>query len=156
MKRYFFAFLAVILVLTMWTGCSEKAGQLADQAAGAVETGKQKLEQQVKSILEKYEADVVELKTAVGNLSGTEGDVQFFCAALIRTDSTAIAQGCVDALNKVFTDAGLLSQTGSKIESTHLVHKELTYKRTDFSDGTYYTVYGYHADLASILPTEGK
>ena len=141
MKRYFFAFLAVILVLTMWTGCSEKAGQLADQAAGAVETGKQKLEQQVKSILEKYEADVVELKTAVGNLSGTEGDVQFFCAALIRGNSDIIPQRCADALGKVFDEAGVLVQTGNLVDSPLVENRKVAFDHADFADGSYYTVY---------------
>ena len=153
MRRSISLILIAVMLACLFAGCGETVNEIADSVKKAA---MEELEAQVKATLEEHKLEVIELKTGFGKLNDDGGELQFFCAALIRTDSTAIAQGCVDALNKVFTDAGLLSQTGSKIESTHLVHKELTYKRTDFSDGTYYTVYGYHADLASILPTEGK
>ena len=153
MRKSISLILIVALLACLFSGCGEKANEIADSVKKAA---MDELEAQVKATLEEHKLEVIELKTGFGKLNDNGGELQFFCAALIRTDSTAIAQGCVDALNKVFTDAGILSQNASKIESGYLVHKELLYKHTDFSDGTYYTVYGYHKDLSSILPTEGK
>ena len=58
-------------------------------------------------LFEKYKIEILDMKTAVGKLSGTGGDVQFFCAALVQSDSDAIPQSAADTLSKLFHDAGV-------------------------------------------------
>ena len=75
-RKYISLILAAILLLTSLTGCevvSEIAGNVADAAM-------EELEAQVKETLETYKVEVVEIKTAVGKLNGSSGDIQFFCA----------------------------------------------------------------------------
>ena len=109
------------------------------------------MEVQVKAALEEHKLEVIEIKTAFGKLNDT-ADNQYFIAALVRTEKTDIIEASLSGLNKVFTDTGCLPETDSAIDSEHLVHKDLSYTRTDFSDGTYYTVYGYLDDLTKFVP----
>ena len=138
-------------------GCSEAVGEIAGNVADAA---RKELEASVKATFEKYKVDVIELKSAIGKLNGTSGDNQFFCAALVQSDSDALPQSCADALAKVFHDAGIAVQTGSKIQSNYLEHKQISFKFNSFEDGkTYYIVYCYiHRipdlnDLKEFLPT---
>ena len=146
--------LAAALLAGMLSGCgviSEIAGNVADAAMA-------ELEKQIKDTFETYKVDVVEMKTAVGKLNGSDGKIQFFCAALVKSESASVPQSCADALSKVFTDAGLTPATGSRIESPYLQHKEISFKFTDFdSSADYYVIYAYMDDLAKFLslqPTE--
>ena len=49
-------------------------------------------------------------------------------------------------------------QTGSKVESPLLVHKDLKFKHTDFDSSNYYTIYAYQSkiDIDLNLPTLGR
>lgn len=158
-------FAAIILVLCMFlslTACGGVAGEIAGNVA---EAAKKELENQVKTTFEKYKIDILDMKTAVGKLSGENGDLQFFCAVLVQSDSDAIPQSAADTLSKLFHDAGIQIQSGAEIESPYLEHKELTFKYDGFSDGrTYYTVWCYTdklpsledlKDLKNALTTEG-
>jgi len=130
----------VILLVTALTGCAvvgDIAGNVADAAA-------KELENQLKATLEKHKVEVVEVKTAFGNLNSNDDmALQFFGAALIQSDSDTAAENCAKALDAVFEEAGFMTQTGSAIEVKYLVHKTLSYDHTDFSEGNYYTVYVY-------------
>ena len=153
MNRKFFAvMLCLLLVMSLFAGCSETASEIAGNVANAA---MKELENQIKQVLEENKLEVVELKTAFGALNGS-GENQFFCAALVKSDATAIPQATADTLKKVYTDAGLLPQNGSTIESGYLQHKTISFKHSDFSDGSYYVVFVYHEDLVSNLPTFGK
>ncbi len=139
MFKKFAACFCVLALLCSLAGCGEVAGEIAGNVA---EAAKKELENQVKATFEKYKVDVIELKTAVGKLSGTSGDIQFFCAALIESDSDAIPQSVADSLSKVFHEAGITVQTSSKVENSYLEHKEVVYKHESFDDGKiYYTVW---------------
>ena len=122
------------------SGCAvvgDIAGNVADAAA-------KELENQLKATLEKHKVEVVEVKTAFGNLNSNDDmALQFFGAALIQSDSDTAAENCAKALDAVFEEAGFMTQTGSAIEVKYLVHKTLSYDHTDFSEGNYYTVYVY-------------
>ena len=149
--------LALGLLLCCLTGCGEAVGEIAGNVA---EVAKTELENQVKAAFEKYKVDIIELKTAVGKLNGENGDIQFFCAALVQSDSEAVPRDVADSLSKLFHDAGLAVQTGSEIESNYLEHKELSFKFTGFDDGkTYYLVWCYTdklpslSDLESLVPS---
>jgi len=151
-RKFFAALLCVLLMVPMVAGCGEAVGEIAGNVASAA---MKELENQIRKTLEENKLEVVELKTAFGALNGT-GENQFFCAALIKSDATAIPQSAADTLAKVFTDAGLVQQTGSAIESGYLQHKALSFKHSDFSGGNYYIIFAYHEDLAASLPTIGK
>ena len=138
-------FIAILLVAVtvMLVGCSG----VGDIAASVADAAKQELENQVKTIIEKNKVELVEMKTAFGELNDEGGKTQFFCAALIKCESEKMVEECVKAMDVAFKEAGMAVQTGSKVENEHLVYKEITFDHADFSEGTYYVVYGYTASL---------
>ena len=142
--------LMLVMVLSCFTGCSETVGEIAGNVADAA---MEELEKQVKSALEKNKVDVIEMKTVFGKLNDEGSKHQFFCAALIRSDATELPEAAAEAVRNLVTEAGMLEQTGSKLESPHLVHKTIEFKHTDFSEGNYYVIYAYHEDLSASMPT---
>ena len=148
MRKIFALFLAVCMLLGV-TGCavvSDIAGNVADAAV-------KELENQLKATLEKHKVEVVEVKTAFGQLNGDdEKALQFFCAALIRSDSDTAAQTCAKTLDGLFEEVGWMAQTTSQVNHSALVHKTVQFDHTDFSGGNYYIVYVYNSALAVDLP----
>jgi len=148
MKKSIICLLALILVLGCLTGCGEAVGEIAGNVA---EVAKAELEAQVKAAFQKYKVDVIEFKPLLGKLNGEDGTIQFFCAALVQSDSEAVPQDVADTLSKLFHDAGLTLQTGTEIENGYLEHKQLSYKFSGFEDGkTYYTVWCYTDKIPSL------
>ena len=140
--------LAAFMLCGIFAGCNavgEIAGNVADAAM-------KELENQVKATLEKNKVNVVELKTAIGKLNDEGSEMQFFCAALVKSDTDTVVNGAAEAMGAVFEKSGGLVQTGSKVESEYLVHKDITFKHSDFSDGTYYVIYVYISDMSIKLP----
>ena len=149
MKRKFLClFLAVLMTLSL-CACGETAGKIADSVMDAAMT---ELKNQVKSLLEQNKLEVVEIKTAFGKLNDEGGKYQFFIAALIKSNATAVPQSTADAMGKLFSQAGLNAQSESALSNAYLVHKEISFKQTDFSSGNYYVIWGYAADLSVELP----
>ena len=144
--------LAAVLLAGMLSGCGDTVSKIAGNVADAALA---ELENQIKQTLEENKLEVKELKSAYGALNG-DGENQFFCAALIKSESSAIAQSTANTLAKVFTDAGVMEQTGAKISSPYLEHKDLSFNYSSFSDGTYFVIYVYHKDVAASMPTIGK
>ena len=140
--------LAAFMLCGIFAGCNavgEIAGNVADAAM-------KELENQVKATLEKNKVNVVELKTAIGKLNDDGSEMQFFCAALVKSDTDTVVNGAAETMGAVFEKSGVLVQTGSKVESEYLVHKDITFKHSDFSDGTYYVIYVYISDMSIKLP----
>lgn len=154
MKRMLSLILVLALSACLFAGCSEAVGQIAGNVADAA---KEELEKQIKEKFEEYKVDVVELRTAFGKLNDeTDSSTQIFCAALVKSNSDALPQSCADALDYLFTETGVESQTMSAIENSHLVHKSLKFNHSDFSAGGYYIVWFYHSSLTGdFLSTEG-
>ena len=152
-RKIYILILALVMTLSLFTGCSETVGEIAGNVADAA---MEELEKQVKAALEKNKVEVIEMKTAFGKLNDEGSKNQFFCAALIRSDATDIPKAAADTIGKLVTEAGLLAQTGSKVESDLLVHKEIVFKHSDFSEGNYYVIYAYHEDLTANMPTLGE
>ena len=148
MRKLFSLILALALTLSL-AGCGGTVGEIADSVMDAA---MDELKAQVTRVLEENKVEVVELKTAFGKLNDDGGKYQFFLAALVKTQSESVAQTAADALNKLFTDAGAGIQTGSAVENPHLVHKNITFKHSDFSQEGYYLIWGYVADLSIDLP----
>ena len=149
MIRKILAMLLAACMLLGVTGCAvvgDIAGSVADAAV-------KELENQLKATLEKHKVEVVEVKTAFGQLNGEdEKALQFFCAALIKCDSDTAAQTCATALDTIFEETGWMSQSASQVTHSALVHKTVKFDHTDFSSGNYYTVYVYNSALAIDLP----
>ena len=141
-------FLAVFMTLSL-CACGGTAGQIADSVMEAAAT---ELKNQVRQLLEQNKLEVVEIKTAFGKLNDDGGKVQFFIAALVKSNSTAVPQSTADTMDKLFSQAGLNPQSESALAHAHLVHKTITFKHTDFSAGNYYVIWGYAADLSIELP----
>lgn len=150
MKRKIFSLLLIAAMLLSLCGCNDTVSQIADSV---VDAAVEELKTQVTRVLEENKLEVVELKTAFGKLNDEGGEYQLFIAALVKSDATAIPQSTADTLGKLFSDAGLLTQTGSTVESEHLKHKEITFNHSDFTSGNYYVIYGYAADLTANMPS---
>ena len=158
MFKRFVSLLCALVLTVICCGCGEVAG---DIAGNVVEAAKKELENQVRTTFEKDKVEVIELKTSVGKLNGSSGENQFFCAALVESDSDAIPQSVADNLAKIFHDAGITVQVGSQVEHSYLEHKTITYKYSDFAESkTYYTVWCYTdrlpglEDLKNLVPSE--
>lgn len=151
MKKVISLLLALVLSLGLFTGCNETTNKIASSVADAA---MKELEVQVKAALEEHKLEVIEIKTAFGKLNNT-ADNQYFVSALVRTEKTDLIDASLAGLKYVFTDVGCIAETDSKIDCEHLVHKDLSYSRTDFSDGTYYTVYAYYDDITKFVPKNG-
>lgn len=144
MKRILTFILAIVLICTVFTGCN-KVNEIADSA---VQAAKAELEKQIQDKIREHKVELIELKTAVGNLnSDNKLAVQFFAAVLIYTESETAPGTCADALSGVLGEAGYMVQTESKVTHEKLVHKSLAYDHADFSAGNYYTIYIYKDSL---------
>ena len=149
MKHKIISILLLCALMVSLCGCNETVGQIADSVADAA---MKELKNQVTALLERNKLEVVEMKTAFGDLNDEGSKYQFYIAALVKSNGTAVPQATADAMNKLFTDAGLITQTTSVLESPSLVKKGITFKHEDFSAGNYYVIYGYMADLSIDLP----
>ena len=152
MRRILSVFLIIALTACLFAGCGDTVDKIADSV---IQAAKEELVAQVKLALEENKLEVIEVKTAFGKLNDDGSDMQLFVAALVRTEKTDIIQSSLVAPAKVFTDVGLFQETDSTIDSPLLVHKSLSYGHSDFSDGTYYTVYAYYNDISKFVP-KGK
>jgi hypothetical protein len=149
MKRIIALLSAAVMCLGLFTGCSETTGKIASSVA---EAARMELEVQVKAALEEHKLEVIEIKTAFGKLNDDGSEYQFFIGALVKSNATAVPQSTADTMGRIFSDAGLTAQTESALKNEHLVHKNITFKQTDFSAGSYYVIWGYAADLTVELP----
>lgn len=141
-------FPAILLVFALLTGCS----QVNDIADSVAQAAKEELQQQIEAKLEEHKVDIVEIKTTIGHLNGDDPKaLQFFAAILIRTNSDTAPETCAEALKGMFTQTGYMTQGQSDVIHELLEHKQLAYDRSDFSDGTYYTVYAYNKSLLPNL-----
>ena len=152
MRRMISLILAAALCFSL-CGCGGTVGEIA---GNVMDAAMRELKNQVQQLLEKNKLEVVEMKTAFGKLNDEGGKNQFFIAALVRSNSTGVPQSTADTMGKLFSDAGLNVQTMSVFENEHLVHKDITFKQTDFSTGNYYVIWGYAADLSISLPDLGS
>jgi hypothetical protein len=147
-RKFLSLILAAAMVLSL-CGCGETAGQIA---GSVMDAAMNELKNQMVQLLEKNKLEVVEAKTAFGQLNDDGGKYQFFIAALVKSNSTTVPQSTADTMDKIFSDAGLTYQTSSVLENSHLVHKDITFKHADYSAGNYYVIWGYAADLTVELP----
>lgn len=149
MKYRFSVALLIVTLLLSLCGCDGVVGEIAGNVADAA---MKELELQIQNTLQEYKVEIVEVKSAVGKLNDTsDSTAQFFCGVLVRSNSDALPSGGASALGKIFEQSGIQSQTASKIESTLLQNKSLSFKHTDFSGGNYYLIWVYSASLTQKL-----
>ena len=148
MKKIIGLILAVACMMSLLAGCNGVVGEVADSVLTAA---KDELVAQVQTKVEQYKVTVKETKAAVGTINDEGGKYQFYCAILVQTNEESSAADCAKAVGMIFGQSGYVAQTGSAVESEHLVHKTITYDATDFSEGNYYTVYVYVADITKIV-----
>ena len=149
MKRILSLALVLAMALCLFAGCGDAVGDIAGNVASAA---REELEKQVKAKFEEYKVDVVEMRTAFGDLNDeTDSASQIFCAVLVKSNSDALPQSCADALAHLFEESGVEYQTMSQVTNTHLVHKELSFKHEDFRSGGYYVVWFYSSSLTGGL-----
>ena len=149
MKRRLLALFLAVLVTLSLCGCGGTAGQIA---GSVMDAAMNELKNQMVQLLEKNKLEALEVKTAFGQLNDDGGKYQFFIAALVKSNGVAVPQSTADTMGKLFSDAGLTVQTSASLENSHLVHKDITFKHTDYSAGNYYVIWAYAADLSIELP----
>ena len=149
MKRKLLSLILAVAMVLSLCGCGGKAGEIA---GNVMDAAMKELKNQMQQLLEENKLEVVEMKTAFGKLNDDGGKYQFFIAALVKSNSASIPQSTADNMAKLFSDAGLAVQTAAVFENSHLLHKNITFKQADFSDGNYYVIWGYAADLSIDLP----
>lgn len=149
MKRKVFSLILAAALVFSLCGCGGTVGEIA---SSVMDAAMKELKNQMVQLLEENKLEVVEVKTTFGQLNDSGSKYQFFIAALVKSNSTAVSQSTADALGKLFTEAGLTVQNASTLENSHLVHKDITFKHSDFSDGNYYVIWAYAADLSIELP----
>jgi len=148
MKKLFALLLAVAFVLSL-CGCGDVVGEIAGNVTDAALS---ELETQIRKTIATYKVDIVEIKTAVGQLTDTsDSDTQFFCGVLVRSSSDAVPQNICDALDGTFHRSGMAKQTASPIKSEYLTNKEISFKHEDFSSGDYYLLWVYSPSLTGKL-----
>ena len=146
MFKKLFSLVLVLFLLAGMVGCNEVAGEIAGNVADAA---KKELENQVKQAFETYKLEILDMKSAVGKLNGDSEDIQFFCAVLVQSDSPLVPQSVADTLSKLFHDAGVQLQSGAKVESGYLQHKDLTFK-LEGDGATHYAVWFYTDRLPNM------
>ena len=141
--------LVLVLIVSLVLSSCGKVGEIADSV---IDAAVNELKNQVKQVLAENKLNVVEIKTAFGKLNDDGSKYQFFIAALVKSNATGIPNAAAEGMDKIFTEAGLNEQTAPNLENAHLVHKDITFKHTDYSDGEYYVIWGYMGDLTIDLP----
>ena len=148
MKKSLCLLFAAACIISCFSGCNGVVGEVADSVLTAA---KNELVTQVQEKVEQYKVTVKETKAAVGTLNDEGGKYQFYCAILIQTNEESSAADCANAIGVLFGNSGYVAQSGSMVETDKLVHKTITYDTTDFSEGNFYTVYVYIADITKIV-----
>lgn len=149
MKFRFTVPVVILALLIALAGCSDVVGEIAGNVADAAV---KELETQIKTALETYSVEVVEVKSAIGKLNNdAPSDLQFYCGVLVRSNSDKFPVSGAEALDKVFEKAGCQSQHTSEIESEYLTNKTISFKHTDFSGGDYYLIWIYSGSFTEKL-----
>ena len=149
MKQRFIALVLLLTLLLSLTGCSDVVNEIAGNVADAAV---KELEAQIKSALETYSVEVVEIKSALGKLNNdAPSDLQFYCGVLVRSNSDKFPTAGAEALDKVFEQSGCQAQHESQISSELLTNQTISFKHSDFSTGDYYLIWIYSGSFTEKL-----
>ena len=89
------------------------------------------------------DVELIETQAEYGNLNGNGNNMNYFGAALVRTDDPSALDELVKKLSSSFDVAGYSEQIGTKIENKYLERSKLYYSTEPDGEG-YYTVYFFN------------
>ena len=99
--------------------------------------------------------ELIETQSAYGNLNGNGNNMNYFGAALVRTDDPSALDELVKKLSSSFDVAGYSEQIGTKIENKYLERPKLYYSTEPNGEG-YYTVYFFNGSHPHSNPFDVK
>ena len=97
----------------------------------------EELKNQLQIQLEKNKVEVLQVKSTAGKLNDEGGNLQFFVAFLVRSENSQQLQSAADALGESLGKTGFAPQTGAKVESPYLVHKQLEFDANKVTENCY-------------------
>lgn len=98
----------------------------------------------MKSVIKESEGvELIETKSVYGKLNGNGNGIDFFGAALVRSDSEEAVKELVSDLQEKYETVEYTLQNGNAVVSKHLEHRKLSFNHNfDSSDKSiYYAVY---------------
>ena len=104
------------------------------------------------------QVESIEVSSICGKLNGNGNGVQYFGAALVKTDSEEAVRTIVRELKEEYEVVDYCVQAEQNICVNYLEHKSLSFQYASFQDGTYYCIYFYnsHHDLSNALDLRGR
>ncbi len=129
----FVRIIALVALLAILTGCSAM-GDIAESVKNAA---MDELKNQLAAQLQKNKVEVLQVKSTAGKLNDEGGKLQFFVAFLVRSENAQQLQTAAEALGESLGKTGFAPQTGVKIESPYLVHKQLEFDAGKVTENCY-------------------
>lgn len=126
----FLRILALILLLATLCGCSA-VGEIAE---GVKNAAMEELKNQLAAQLQKNKVEILQVKSTAGKLNDEGGKLQLFVAFLVRSENPQQLQSAAEALGESLGKTGFAPQTGAKVESPYLVHKQLEFDEDKVTD----------------------
>lgn len=97
--------------------------------------------------------ELIETQSAYGKLNGNGNGFNYFGAALVKADDTAVLDELIKKLDTGFEIVGYEAQSGTKIGIKYLERHDLYYEIEPSADG-YYTVYFYNSSHPHTNPLD--
>ena len=129
----FLRILAVVLALATLCGCSA-VGEIAE---GVKNAAMEELKNQLAAQLQKNKVEILQVKSTAGKLNDEGGKLQLFVAFLVRSENPQQLQSAAEALGESLGKTGFAPQTGAKVESPYLVHKQLEFDADKVTENSY-------------------
>ena len=129
----FLRILAVVLALAPLCGCSA-VGEIAE---GVKNAAMEELKNQLAAQLQKNKVEILQVKSTAGKLNDEGGKLQLFVAFLVRSENPQQLQSAAEALGESLGKTGFAPQTGAKVESPYLVHKQLEFDADKVTENSY-------------------
>ena len=129
----FLRILALVLALATLCGCSA-VGEIAE---GVKNAAMEELKNQLAAQLQKNKVEILQVKSTAGKLNDEGGKLQLFVAFLVRSENPQQLQSAAEALGESLGKTGFAPQTGAKVESPYLVHKQLEFDADKVTENSY-------------------
>ena len=129
----FLRILALVLALAILCGCSA-VGEIAE---GVKNAAMEELKNQLAAQLQKNKVEILQVKSTAGKLNDEGGKLQLFVAFLVRSENPQQLQSAAEALGESLGKTGFAPQTGAKVESPYLVHKQLEFDADKVTENSY-------------------
>ena len=109
------------------------------------------------SIKNENELQLVDIQSECGKLNGNGNGVQYFGAALVKTDKEECVQKVVEGLQDEYEIITYTKQNGAQIMCKYVEHVTISYvcADLDWQADCYYTIYFYCSGSEGILDING-